>query len=140
MEMFENNKPIFSIIKGTLIAFLFTLIALIIFSVILVYTEISEELIKPVIITVTGISILIGSSIATKKLKKNGLLNGAVIGILYILIIYIISSILNSSFSLNLMSIIMIGIGLIGGVLGRYNWSKYKIANSLLSAGSFLGN
>jgi len=125
--MFENNKPIFSIMKGTLIAFLCTLIALIIFSILLVYTDISEELIKPVIITVTGISILIGSSIATKKLKKNGLLNGAIIGILYILIIYLISSILNSNFAINLVSLIMIGIGLVGGVLGRYNWSKYKV-------------
>lgn len=146
MEMFENNKPVFSIIKGTLIAFLFTLIVLTIFSALLVYTEVSEELIKPVIITVTGISILIGSSIATKKLKKNGLLNGAIIGILYILIIYIISSILNSSFSLNLVSLIMIGIGLIGGVLGRYNWSKHKIVHLVpvlfcffaFGAGSFL--
>ena len=72
-------------------------------------------------------SILIGSSIATKKLKKNGLLNGAIIGILYILIIYLISSILNSNFAINLVSLIMIGIGLVGGVLGRYNWSKYKV-------------
>ena len=124
MEVLEtNHNHLFSIIKGTLIAFFVTIIALMFFSILLVYTELSEETIKPVIITITGISILIGSSIGTRKLKKNGLINGAIIGILYILIIYIISSILNSNFTINLMSLIMIGIGLIGGILGRNNRS-----------------
>ena len=118
MESIEKNTPMFSIIKGTLIAFLVTIIALAIFSALLVYTDLSEETIQPVIITVTGISILIGSSIGTKKLKKNGLINGAIIGILYILMIYILSSVLNSNFAINFMSIIMIGVGLIGGILG----------------------
>ena len=124
MEVLEtNNNHLFSIIKGTLIAFFVTVIALMVFSILLVYTDLSEETIKPVIITITGISILIGSSIGTRKLKKNGLINGAIIGILYILIIYIISSILNSNFTINLMSLIMISIGLIGGILGRNNRS-----------------
>lgn len=124
MEILETkNNHLFSIIKGTLVAFFVTVITLMFFSMLLVYTDLSEETIKPVIITITGISILIGSSIGTKKLKKNGLINGAIIGILYILIIYIISSILNSNFAINLMSLIMIGIGLIGGILGRNNRS-----------------
>lgn len=131
MEIFKSNNSIFSMIKGTLIAFFITIITLTIFSILLVYTDLSEETIKPVIITVTGISILIGSSMGTKKLKKNGLMNGAIIGILYILIIYMISSILNSNFTINLMSLIMIGIGLIGGIFGRNNWSEYKITRKI---------
>ena len=118
MEMFENNKPIISIIKGTLISFLSTIILLTIFALLLVYTDLSEELIRPVIITVTGISILIGSSIGTRKIRKNGLQTGGIIGVLYILIIYIKSSIVNMNFSLNLVSLIMILIGIIGGTLG----------------------
>lgn len=131
MEVLQKNNLVISIIKGTLISFGFTIITLAIFSTLLVYTELSEEIIKPVIITITGISILIGSSIGTKKLNKNGLVIGATIGILYILIIYMISSILNSNFSLNMISLIMIGIGLIAGMLGRYNWSEYKIEKNI---------
>lgn len=127
MELLKNNNPIFSIMKGTVISFLVTIIALTIFSILLVYTNLTEDVIKPVIITVTGISILIGSSIGTRNLKKNGLVNGAIIGFLYILIIYVISSIINASFALNLVSLIMVGIGLIGGVFGRYNWCEFKI-------------
>lgn len=123
METFENNKPIVSIIKGIIISFLFTAISLIVFSLLLTYTSLSEDTIKPVIITLTGISILIGSSIGTRKLKKNGLLNGAIIGASYIILLYLISSIISSNFSLSIMSLIMIIAGLIGGILRRNNRS-----------------
>ncbi len=118
MEIFENNKPIISIIKGTAISFLTTIIALTIFAVLLTYTELSENTIRPVIITVTGISILIGSSIGTRKIRKNGLMTGGAIGVIYIVSIYLISSIMNSNFALSWISIIMIAVGVIGGVLG----------------------
>ena len=121
METFETNKPIFSIIKGIVISFLFTAVSLIVFSLLLTYTDLSEDTIKPVIITLTGISILIGSSIGTRKLKKNGLLNGAIIGVSYIILLYLISSIISSNFSLSIMSLIMVIAGLIGGVLRGNN-------------------
>ena len=118
MEIFENNKPIISIIKGTAISFLTTIIALTIFAVLLTYTELSENTIRPVIITVTGISILIGSSIGTRKIRKNGLMTGGAIGVIYIVSIYLISSVMNSNFALSWISVIMIAVGVIGGVLG----------------------
>ena len=123
IEDISKDKSSIKIIKGTAISIILSLILLTIYAALLSYTSISENTMVPVIITITGISILIGSSIGTKKLKKNGLINGAIIGILYILIIYIISSIFNSNFAINLMSLIMIGIGLIGGILGRNNRS-----------------
>ena len=118
MEFLQSEKPFISIVKGILISFLFTIIILTIFSALLVYTNLSEQTIKPVILTVTGVSLLIGSSTCTRHLRKNGLLNGAIIGGTYILLLYLISSAINANFSLNLMSIIMIAIGCLGGTLG----------------------
>jgi len=118
MSFFKSDKPSICILKGILISFLFTLCMLIIFSVLLVYTNLSEQTIRPVIITITGISILIGSSLGTRKLHKNGLLSGGIIGSSYILLLYLISSTLNSNFSINWVSIIMIIVGLIGGIFG----------------------
>ena len=118
MEFLQSEKPFISIVKGILISFLFTIIILTIFSALLVYTNLSEQTIKPVILTVTGVSLLIGSSTCTRHLRKNGLLNGAIIGGTYILLLYLISNAINANFSLNLMSIIMIVIGVIGGILG----------------------
>ena len=52
------------------------------------------------------------------NIKKNGILNGGIIGGTYILILYIISSLLNWKFGLNMQSIIMIIVGIIFGVFG----------------------
>lgn len=120
MEVHQSteNNFIINLFKGVGIAFIATLVLLLIFSAILTFTNINESAINPVIITVTGISILIGSSIGNNKIKKNGLLNGALVGVVYILIIYTISSLLNWRFNLNLQSLIMIIVAMIFGMLG----------------------
>ncbi len=113
-----ENKSIINILKGVGISLAFTLILLIIFSVILTYTKIQENAINPVIMIITAISILVGSSIGNIKIRKNGLLNGGIIGAIYIITIYLISSILNWKFSLNMQSIIMIIVAIMFGILG----------------------
>lgn len=121
MEIYENEKSntFFNILQGIVISLIFTLICLFIFSCLLVYTDISESLIQPVVIVVTGVSILIGSSIGNRKANKNGILNGALVGIMYILILYIISSIINDgNFALGTQSFIMIAVGLVTGIIG----------------------
>ena len=118
MGFFKSEKQSICILRGVLISFLFTICMLVIFSILLVYTDLSEQTISPVIITITGISILIGSSLGTRKLHKNGLLSGGIIGSTYILLLYIISSLISSNFSINWVSVIMIIVGLIGGVFG----------------------
>lgn len=116
--MEKSNTLYKNIIKGVGISFITTIILLLIFAILLTYTDIQENTINPVIMIITGISILIGSSIGNTKIRKNGLLNGAITGGLYMLIIYLISSILNCKFELNLQSIIFILIGVIFGILG----------------------
>ena len=119
METFEKNNIFLKILKGVGISFAFTLICLTIFSVLLTYTSLSENLIQPVVISVTGISILAGSFFATRKVGKNGILKGIAVGLIYIVFIYFISSIVNNgNFSLNLGSIIMILAGIICGAIG----------------------
>lgn len=111
-----------NIVKGMLISFVSTLILLFVFAIFLTYTSISEVVIPSVIIVITIISILLGSSISTIKIKKNGIVNGGIIGLCYILMLYIISSIVHTGFALNIYSIIMIILsifaGMIGGIVG----------------------
>ncbi len=114
----SKNNIALNIFKGVIISLIFTTIMLLIFAILLTYTDVSESTISTVIIIVTAISILLGSSLVNLKIKKNGLLNGAIIGASYILIIYLISSILNWRFTLNLQSIIMIAVGIVFGILG----------------------
>ena len=114
----KEEKEIISIIKGVGVSLLVTILLLLIFSEILTYTNLQENLINPVIIIITAISILIGSTIQINKIKKNGILNGMFIGMIYMITIYFISSILNWKFNLNIQSLIMIFVGIIFGMIG----------------------
>ena len=114
----NSSKNIINIGKGVLISLLFTIIFLIIFSTLLTYTNVSEKLITPVIIVITAISIFIGSTIGNLKMNKNGLINGGAIGGIYLISIYVISSIISQNFTLNMQSLIMIIIGIICGMFG----------------------
>ncbi|CDB31554.1 putative membrane protein TIGR04086 family/integral membrane protein TIGR04097 family [Clostridium sp. CAG:575] len=114
----KEENMIINVLKGAGISLLMTVILLIIFSLLLTYTNIQENVINPVIIMITAVSILIGSSIGIGKMKKDGLINGAIVGVVYMIVIYLISSILNWEFKLNIQSIIMIGIGIAFGILG----------------------
>ncbi len=125
-----TSNAMTSIIKGSIISIIITLIMLLIFSVILTYTKVGEETISPVIIVISGISIIIGSSMTTIKIKRKGIVNGAIIGIIYMMAIYIISSITTLNFSLNMYSIIMILTGIISRNDRRNSRRKHKVKKS----------
>lgn len=112
------SRNFLNILKGVIISIIFTLIFLFIFSIILTYTNIRETFIAPVIIVITAISIFIGSSIGNIKMRKNGMLNGALIGGIYLLSIYILSGLINQNFSLSTGSIIIIVSGMVCGMFG----------------------
>ena len=118
IEDISKDKSSIKIIKGTVISIILSLILLTIYAALLSYTSISESTMVPVIITITGISILIGSSISSMHIKKQGMLNGALVGLIYMLTIYILSSIFLSSFELTVNSIIMIAVGIVTGMIG----------------------
>ena len=113
-----ESKTIKRIIIGVGISLLASFIFLLIYASILSFTDVPESSIAPVVITITGISILIGSIIGSRKITKNGIINGAIVGLVYVLNIYLISSLLNGNFALNLQSIIMIVVAILCGVVG----------------------
>ena len=120
-DVFKKSN-IFKIIKGSVIAIVFSFIALTIYAAVLSFTSISESTMVPVIIVITGISVLIGSSISAMHIKNRGIINGGVVGLIYMLLIYILSSVFLVNFSININSIIMIIValltGMIGGIIG----------------------
>ena len=113
-----ESKNIVKIIKGSTVAIIITLLGLLIYSVILASTEIGENTINYVVIGISALSILIGSIISVSKIAKNGMLNGAIVGGIYIVIIYLLSSIINLNFDINSNSIILIFFSMVAGMLG----------------------
>lgn len=112
------NNNIVTILKGSVISLITTIILLFILSAVLTYTNISENIISPVIIVITAISILFGSQITTRKIKKNGILNGGIIGVIYIITLYLLSSIISGNFAVNTYSIVMIITSMVAGMFG----------------------
>lgn len=113
-----DNTALKNILKGSIIALITTIVFFLIFALILTYTNITEETIFPVIVVITGISIFIGSSLGNIKIRKNGILNGGFIGLIYMLFLYVISSFFMGDFSLNINSIILIIAAILAGMLG----------------------
>ena len=109
----KSNKTYIHILEGLGISILTSLVLLLLFAILLTFTNLSEA-----IIAVTGVSIVIGSMISSRKIRKNGLVNGAITGVTYIGLLYIFSSVLNENFSINMQTIIMMIIGITFGILG----------------------
>ena len=118
LQKTEFSKNCIRIAKGSVISIGITLILLFIFALLLTYTNMQESIINSVVIIISAVSVLIGSSISTIKIKKNGLLNGGLVGIIYILSIYILSSITETDFNLNLSATIMLITSIVAGMLG----------------------
>ena len=114
----ENGNNIKKVIKGSAFSIIITLIGLLIYSIILSYTSVSESTIPTIVIIITATSVLIGSTISTSNIKKNGIINGMFVGLIYIAIIYLLSSIVTGNFLLNITSIIMIITSVLTGALG----------------------
>ena len=117
-EESELKKNSIRIIKGSIFAIIISFILLLIFAMLLCYTNLPESTMLPVILVTTGISILIGSMISTRKIRKNGILNGGMVGTIYIIVLYLISSLFLAGFNLTLNSFIMLIVGVITGMIG----------------------
>ena len=103
----ENKvkKNVINIIKGFTLAIIFSIIFLTIFAILLTYTTIPE-------------STIMGSTICSRKIKKNGLIYGGIVGFIYIFILYLASSLCLTGFTISTNSFIMLAVGVITGIIG----------------------
>lgn len=118
----EKNKYLKTIIKSIFFSYLLTLIFIFIYSIILAYTKVPETTIPTCLCIIGMLSVFISSSIAVIKIKKNGLKNGGIIGLGYVFILYLLSSLYETGFMLTKYSIttivLYILLGMIGGIIG----------------------
>lgn len=117
-EESEIKKKILCIVKGCLFSIILSIVLLTIYALLLVNTNISESTMMPVVLTITGISILMGGTISSRKMKKNGLIYGGTVGFVYILTLYLASSVSMVGFSLSMNSFFMLIVGIITGIIG----------------------
>ena len=118
MNSEDTKSNLIRVLKGSAFAVVLTLILLLIYSAFLTYTKLNESTMPAFIIGITAISILVGSLMSSANIKKNGLTNGALVGLIYVVVIYLLSSTVSKIFSLNIYSIIMIIASVIAGAIG----------------------
>lgn len=118
VQIEKRENIVITIMKGIILSFFTTLISIFIFSAILTYTNVSEGVVPIVIIVLTFTSILIGTIISIRRISRNGMMNGAIIGGVYVVLLYLISSILNTGFIINAYTIGMVIAGIVSGIIG----------------------
>lgn len=104
--------------KSLALSYIVTLIFFIIFALILTYTSLSEGAIPIINSIIMIISIAIGSIRMAIKSQNKGWLNGALVGVLYVLVLVFLSSIFVENFEVNSYLMMKAIIGLITGAVG----------------------
>ncbi len=129
--MYENVKTVDSggfssaamgFLKGALIAALLTLIVFLAAAFILSYTPLPEGAIPYIAYIVQIIGAAISGFIPANRAGTRGILTGAVSGILYILLIWLIASLSSGSFLFDkhILTMLLMSLfsGAVGGILG----------------------
>lgn len=105
-------------LKNLLLSILISFLLIIVLSIIMSNTSINDNLLNPIIIGIVSFSLLIGAFNMSKNKKEKGIVFGSLLGFAYILILYIISSIVLMDFSLSMSSLIFVLLGILGGAVG----------------------
>lgn len=119
-----NNYKILG--KDLAISMILTLILLLFLSIVLSTTDVSENIMGASVIFISSISILFGAFLASKKIKEKGIIFGSILGLSYMILLYLISSILNADFSLTLSVLYMFLGGIVGGAIGGILGVNFK--------------
>lgn len=110
-----------AVIKGSLWAVSISLIAILLFAILIRFTNIPDSFIKPINQVIKVFSILIGVILGAKINPRKGLKMGFFTGVLYSILAYLIFSLLSMSFSFDMTNIIdLIFAGLIGAISGVF--------------------
>jgi putative membrane protein (TIGR04086 family) len=115
----ENKSSYIHVGEGVLRGFMLTLLALLIYSVVLKFATFSEGVSSMFILVVTLISILYGAIFSARKINKKGWLVGATVGLLYIVIIYLVALVAGGEATLAIKDLIRVTLAVIvGGLSG----------------------
>lgn len=114
----DEHVNLIRVAKGLIFSFLITLPCFLIFALFLTYTDFPEKYTSMAVLITTVISVLVASAYSTKNVKHKGWMNGCFVGLLYVAILYLASSIVDKNFMLNFSGLLTFIIGAVVGCLG----------------------
>ena len=97
--MEEKKKSLLPIFKWLGIAYVISMVLIVLYSFVLSYTNVPESSITISVIVIVIVSILLSSTMATRSIKEKGLINGAIIGAMYFILLYFLSGVFGEGFA-----------------------------------------
>lgn len=117
-EKLSNDNIFFDFVKGIIIAIIISLGLVVLFAFILKGFSLSDSVITPVTMIIKAVSVVVGALVAVKGNSK-GLVKGISFGTIYIVIAFLIFSILAGSFSVGVSGLLdLISAATCGGIVG----------------------
>ena len=117
----REDKFFKPILKGVFTSICVSLVAILLFAFILRFTSVSDSIISPVNQVIKVVVIFLGVFFGLRKVKENGIINGALIGFFFIILAFLVFSLLDGTFLFNrtLLNDIIFGtiIGAICGII-----------------------
>lgn len=101
VDKLRKNNVALELTKGTIFSLIISMVLIIIFAIIIRFTNISDGAIMPINQGIKAISIFFGILLALKGSQK-GFVKGLIIGLLYAVLSYLVFSILSSTMSIGL--------------------------------------
>lgn len=118
----EKNLNFAGIGKGMLFSLVLTFVFILIIAAVCYFANISDRLLSVLVFAATGLSVFFGAVLVARSANSSGLLNGAVMGIGYILVMLMSSAVSQKGFVFNsqivTMLICVLACGMLGGILG----------------------
>lgn len=111
-----NKKDFFEIFKGVIFSLIISVLTVIVFAIIVKFANLSSKTVEIVNIALKIISILAGTLLAVGS-GRQGLLKGGIIGLLFVLVSYLVFSLINGSFSVNPLTAFDVIFCLVAGLL-----------------------
>ncbi len=117
-KQLDEHVNLLRVLKGLILSFLITLPCFLAFALFLTYTDFPEKYTFIAVLITTIISVLTASAYSTKNVKSKGWMNGCAVGVLYVAILYLASSIVFMNFAVDVQVLLTVIIGAIVGCLG----------------------
>ena len=112
------GKLLSGFVKALLVAFGLTLLIFLVCSLLLTYTGLKEESIPFTVIITIVLSTAVAGALYARCTGKRGYVNGALVGAVYALVLYVVSLLTAGSFRFSSYIFVLLSIGILSGAFG----------------------
>lgn len=107
-----------SVLKSLMVSYGFTFIVFTVFALLLTYTSMPDSIIGTVVFITMIFSVMLAGFMIGKRANSRGWLNGAIGGLLHVLILYIIGAMFVTGLVFDSHVILLLVIGFLSGAFG----------------------